>query len=135
MNLAYIQYTDNVPAPHGAITVGPWVRILPKYKDDVGLLAHELVHVEQFWFGVLAFLVWLPVLKLYVAPETALMLLAGGCAIAFALRKRLKLMAEVDAYRVQLQYDKGNKWLFATYISARYGLDITTERAIELLTN
>lgn len=33
----------------GGITYGPLVLIKPKYKEDRGLLEHELTHTKQFW--------------------------------------------------------------------------------------
>ena len=48
MTLAFVQYTNNVPAGFAGVTYGPWVRILETKRDDAGLLAHELLHVNQF---------------------------------------------------------------------------------------
>lgn len=136
MTLAIVQYTDNVPAPHGGVTYGPWVRILPKYRGDAGLLAHELVHVKQFWIGLLAALPWLYTL-FTLQPSDALRAYAvavGLIVVAlFAMRKRLILMAEVAAYKVQMTYAPHAALIFAGFISTRYGLDITPDAALKLL--
>ena len=50
-------YTENLPFGVGGRCYYPWlpligtctIKILPKYKDDVGLLKHEMKHVEQYY--------------------------------------------------------------------------------------
>jgi hypothetical protein len=53
---AFITYTDDVGAEdRGAVTNGIRIRIRPKYRDDMGILEHELEHVRQcyrFWEGM-----------------------------------------------------------------------------------
>jgi hypothetical protein len=143
MTLAFVQYTNNVPAGFAGVTYGPWVRILETKRDDAGLLAHELEHVNQFWFAVLALVCWLPALWL-VPQDVALWLVLGVAIVTLLCRKRLTLMAEVDAYRVQLKVTtetvplsiaeaENRAKLFAGYLSTRYGLDITPDAALKLL--
>ena len=144
MTLAFVQYTNNVPAGFAGVTYGPWVRILETKRDDAGLLAHELLHVNQFWFAVLALVCWLPALRL--APQdVALWLVLGVAIVTLLCRKLLTLMAEVDAYRVQLKVTtdavplsvaetENRATLFATFISTKYGLSITVADALKLLT-
>ena len=144
MTLAFVQYTNNVPAGFAGVTYGPWVRILETKRDDAGLLAHELLHVNQFWFAVLALVCWLPALRL--APQdVALWLVLGVAIVTLLCRKLLTLMAEVDAYRVQLKVTtdavplsvaetENRATLFATFISTKYGLSITVTDALKLLT-
>jgi hypothetical protein len=138
MKLALVQYTNNVPIGFAGVTYGPWVRILETKRDDAGLLAHELLHVNQFWFAVLALVCWLPALRL--APQdVALWLVLGVAIVALLCRKHLTLMAEVDAYRVQLKVTtdaeaENRATLFATFISTKYGLSITVTDALKLLT-
>lgn len=69
MNPKYeIKYTDDLPAWVGGRCVYPAlpyfgigtcvVQLIPKYRDDKGLLNHELKHVEQYnrsWFHVLKY--------------------------------------------------------------------------------
>ena len=144
MKLALVQYTNNVPIGFAGVTYGPWVRILETKRDDAGLLAHELLHVNQFWFAVLALVCWLPALRL--APQdVALWLVLGVAIVTLLCRKLLTLMAEVDAYRVQLKVTtdavplsvaeaENRATLFATFISTKYGLSITVTDALKLLT-
>jgi hypothetical protein len=144
MKLALVQYTNNVPIGFAGVTYGPWVRILETKRDDAGLLAHELLHVNQFWFAVLALVCWLPALWL-VPQDVALWLVLGVAIVTLLCRKRLTLMAEVDAYRVQLKVTtdavplsvaetENRAMLFATFISTKYGLSITVTDALKLLT-
>ena len=85
------------------------VKIRPKYRDDAGLLAHELVHVRQWW----RLLILHPIL--------------------YAWSKRYRLRCEVEAYREQLTYCSANRDLFGYSIASRYGLEITAEEAAKLL--
>jgi hypothetical protein len=44
-----------IPSRFAGYTIGPIILIRPSYRDDIGLLAHEKVHVRQFldprwWF-------------------------------------------------------------------------------------
>lgn len=144
MTLALVQYTNNVPVGFAGVTYGPWVRILETKRDDVGLLAHELLHVNQFWAAVLAFVCWLPALWLYVDLDAALLLVLGAAIAALLMHKRLTLMAEMDAYRVQLKVTtdtvplsiaeaESRAGLFAGFIATKYGLDITPDAALKLL--
>ena len=79
---------------------------------------------------------WLPFVSSYPIS------LVIAALIAFALRKQLTLMAEVDAYRVQLRITseslnmaqiESRISLFALFLSTRYRLNITQEYAIKLL--
>ena len=144
MKLALVQYTNNVPIGFAGVTYGPWVRILETKRDDAGLLAHELLHVNQFWFAVLALVCWLPALWL-VPQDVALWLVLGVAIVTLLCRKRLTLMAEVDAYRVQLKVTtdavplsvaetENRAMLFATFIATKYGLSISVADALKLLT-
>lgn len=149
MHLAIVQYTDNVPSGFGGVTYGPWVRILPKYREDAGLLQHELEHVKQFWISLLAAAPWL--YTLFAAEQSDLL---RGYAVAvglivvslFAMRKGLILQAEVAAYRVQLKVSVESKnlsltqaetraKLFAGFIATKYRLDITPDAALKLITD
>lgn len=47
---AFIEYTDDIAdKKDAAITSGCHIKIRPSYRDDVGLLQHELQHVRQFY--------------------------------------------------------------------------------------
>ena len=104
-----ILYTDLMPARFSGYTVGPIILIRPAKKDDAGLLAHEQVHVAQFWrsLGIL------PLLSLFIPS--------------------LRLKFEVEAYRKQLESNPTSAELYATFISIKYGLGISVAQALKLL--
>ena len=113
---AIVFYTDKlIPKRFGAYTIGPIVLIRPKYKDNEGLLQHELTHVKQMY---------------------RTLLLHG---LFYLLSKGYRLRAEVEAYRVQLQYPPASesphkyRKKFAKFIATKYGLSISEKEAEELL--
>jgi hypothetical protein len=105
-----IFYTDLMPARFSGYTIGPFILIRPSRRGDVGLLAHEKVHVSQFWrsLGIL------PLLSLFIPS--------------------LRLKFEVEAYRKQLEFNPDAALAFAGFISTKYGLSITVTDALKLLT-
>lgn len=108
----FVFYTDRVVPDNAAgCAFGPFIFIRPAYKNDAGLLAHEQVHVAQFFrtFGLLIPLYW--------------------------LSDSYRLAAEVEAYREQAKhYTVDKTWVFAEFIASRYSLDISKEAAHQLLT-
>lgn len=104
-------YTNRfIPSRYSGFTLGPLILIRPKNRDDVGLLEHEKVHVRQFWRTL------------------------GLSGIGYMFSKRLRLKAEVEAYREQLKhYAVDRKPLFAHYLATKYNLGITQEEALLLL--
>jgi len=90
--------------------VGPIVLIRPSKRDDQGLLAHELMHVKQFWrsFGLFGIPYW--------------------------LFKTKRFEYEVEAYREQLKYAPGREQRFARFLARNYDLDITELQALAALT-
>lgn len=111
-----IFYTDRF-IPEGAagccrVFLIPFVFIRPKYRDDLGLLAHELCHEDQAWS--------------YGFPPIH--------ALRYALSKSYRLACEVEAYREQaLYYPDDRRERFAGFISRDYGLNVTAEEALRLL--
>lgn len=90
------------------------VRIKTEYKDDEGILQHELCHCEQ-WYKTL-----------------------GLHSLLYPLSKTYRLNSEVAAYKVQLKYcsDKADgAERFAERICRDYGLDVTVvkEDVIKML--
>ena len=41
--------TNFIPSRFDAYTFGFIILVRPQFKDDVGLIAHEATHVNQFW--------------------------------------------------------------------------------------
>lgn len=98
---------------HG-VAVGNLVFINKAYKNDEGLLQHELTHVKQFY-------------KYMIIPF---------CILGYTNKYKLKF--EVEAYKVQLGYCSKelkeyylNK--YAELIANTYGLPISKAEAILLL--
>lgn len=105
-----IFYTNRfVPSNSAGCSRGPVIFIRPEYKDDIGLLEHEKVHVKQWYrtFGVHSFL--------------------------YLFSKNYKLKSEVEAYKKQLEYSPKSVDLFAKYLSEDYGLNISIDKVKTLL--
>lgn len=113
---AIVFYTNKlIPKRFGAYTMGLFIFIRPKYREDRGLLEHELTHARQLYRTFLLHTLFYP------------------------LSKKYRLKAEVEAYRVQLQYPPASespyryRKLFAQFIATKYGLSISEKEAEELL--
>jgi len=108
---ALVMYSDQLPQPwQGGVTQGPVIRLRQKYMDDAGILAHELVHVRQ-WYRTL-----------FVHP------------LLYLFSKRYRLAAEAEAYREQLRhYPDDRTQLFATFMATHYGLQISVAEAMDAL--
>ena len=110
-----LKYTNDMDDDQGGYARAWLVRIRPKYKDDHGLLQHELFHVSQWWKTL------------------------GLHSLLNLISKRYRLNSEVGAYKEQLKYEPAihnpayYKSMFAGYISTQYGLNITKEEAEKLL--
>ena len=103
--LSKIFYTNFlIPARFAGITIGPVVFIRPNYKDDVGLLNHELTHVKQFWKNPLM-------------------------GLLYQFNKKYRLRYEAEAYNTQLKYASGRLDLFAGFLVNNYNLQITLDQA------
>jgi hypothetical protein len=98
-------YTDCViPARFAGTTSGPFVFIRPEFKNDIGLLNHELVHVKQFWKNPLM-------------------------SLLYQFSKTYRLRYEAEAYKTQLEYAPGRLDLFAGFLVSNYNLQITLDQA------
>lgn len=109
-----LKYTDDMPEGTGGYARAWFIRIRPKYRDDIGIHRHEEEHVWQFWVTL------------------------GLHSLLYLLSKKYRLWAEVSAYRVQLQNPPADqkeayRRLYAGYISSDYGLSVTPDRAYRLL--
>ena len=98
-----------IPSGFAGCTRGFIIFIRPEYKDDQGLIEHEKVHRWQ----------WVRTLGLH--------------SFLYLLSDKYKLAAEVEAYKVQLVYSPGNQLRFAGFIAEKYGLNVSINKALELL--
>lgn len=91
-----------------------WFSIIrPKYKDDVGIHAHEHRHSVQSLKGLFVF-----------------------HAIGMLLSKTYRAACEVDAYAEQLKHSKNveaDMIRFSYMIATRYKLNLTKEEAFNAL--
>ena len=104
-------YTNRfVPKGSAGCARGPLIFIRPEYKNDVGLLAHEDVHVRQ----------WCRTLGLH--------------SFMYLLSDSYKLACEVEAYQAQAKhYPDDRTPQFAVFIADDYGLDISSVEALKLI--
>lgn len=133
-------YTDKLPDNVGGRTTMFTVRIKPKYKDDMGILKHEEIHIGQYWTITLALLllsgiggcfrplVWLTAI---FCPMVEPIL----CQLSAPYRQ----WKEVKAYREQLKWPPATdsteyySVLYSVFLSQNYNLKITIKEARELL--
>jgi len=112
----YVENIGKEEFPAGR-SYGLWVLIKNKYETDTGLLAHELVHCEQFWKP--------PFIR----------------GLFYKFHKPTKYQMELEAYIVQLEHVTGlDNYLrlvdkFAWFITNRYNLDVDIHKVKEDLLN
>ena len=109
---AFVYYTDALPDGVGGEARAFIVRIRPVYKDDSGILAHELEHVRQAWCGLLL-----------------------GHALLYQFVRRYRQWAEIRAYREQMCWLRADGAYLSLddaawrLTSPRYNLGITIDEA------
>ena len=97
-----------------ATTRGFIIFVDPEFKDDLGLVPHEQVHVDQFFRT------------------------CGMHVFLDRFSKDYRFKSEAEAYREQLQHYPLAEYPqrlddYATFLAEHYGLGITKEQAVELL--
>jgi hypothetical protein len=104
-------YTNfSIPKKFAAMTRGPFVLIRPDYKQDKGLLEHELIHVKQWWKNPLFH------------------------ALRYKFSTKYRLQCELEAYKHQLKfYENDNIYLFASYIVNKYKVNSSLSEVVKLL--
>lgn len=108
---------------------------LQKYENDVGLLAHELEHVRQFWrLTLIAGICALATLYLLELPLTYAWLAVPLYDVLYLLIPAYRLHCELVAYRLQATfYLDDRRPLFAEFIANDYWLTISPENALQRL--
>ncbi|MDA7023990.1 hypothetical protein [Pseudomonas fragi] len=136
MKYYLIKWTNNLANGFGGTAQGPIIKILSKYKDDVGLLEHEKVHVRQ-WYAVLALgLLLSTLLTLLVSPS--LWPLYGLAPFVHQLLYKLgrpyRRWCEVQAYRKQIAIGGYTSSEFAVAaLVEKYDLGLSIDEARALL--
>ena len=136
MNYYLIKVTEKIVNGFGGAAQGPIIKILPKYREDTGLIEHEKTHVRQ-WYAVLAFWLLLCVLlAVLVSPVFWI-----GCGVSPFLHQLLyrvvrpyRRWCEVQAYRRQIATGGYVSAEFAvTALVEKYDLGLTLDDARALL--
>lgn len=115
-----LKYTDEMAESTGGYAKAWFIRIRPKYREDVGIHEHEKVHVWQWWRTL------------------------GLHSLLYLCFKSYRLAAEVEAYREQLKHAPATndperyRQMYAGFISdpdpvKGYGLKITKEEVLKRL--
>lgn len=136
MKFYIIKYTEQIPKGLGGATQGPIIKILPKYKNDIGLLEHEKTHVRQWYFWLAVGLLLGTMLTLLVSPS--LWLLFGLAPLLHQLLYKLvrpyRCWCEVQAYRKQIAVGGylSNDFAVAALVE-KYGIKLSADKARALL--
>lgn len=84
------------------------ITIIDKYRADDGLLAHELVHVKQWYAAMLLTFLLGAALWYWVAPVLGFLALAAPWAHGALYRvKALRIQMELHAYKVHVKIGVG----------------------------
>lgn len=127
-------YTDKLPEGVAGAANGPFIRIRPEHKDDVGIKEHELEHVRQWWVCTI-----LSAPILFFLNPVLVGLCIGIHPIMYLAIKRYRLWCEAEAYKIQMNHpDKRGGFLsLATaaklLMSPRYRLGLSQEEAVAAL--
>lgn len=136
MKYYLLKYTTSLSTGFGGTTQGPIIKILPKYKDDIGLLEHEKTHVRQWYFWLAVGLLLGTMLNLLVSPSLWPLL---GLApflhqLLYKFVRPYRCWCEVQAYRKQIAVGGylSNDFAVAALVE-KYGLKLSADKARALL--
>ena len=135
MKYYLIKLATRLPNGFGGTAQGPLIKLLTKYKDDVGLIEHEKTHVRQ-WYAVLGIgLLLCTLLMLLVSPY--LWPLYGLAPVLYQLLYKFvrpfRRWCEVRAYRKQIKTGGyTNNDFAANALADKYtlGLSVADARAL-----
>lgn len=136
MNYYWLKLVGKLPNGFGGTAKGPLIKLLSKYKDDVGLIEHEKTHVRQ-WYAVLGVgLLLCTLLTLLLSPS--LWPLYGAAPFLHQLLYRFarpyRRWCEVRAYRKQIETGGYAGTEFAvTALVEKYDLRLGADEARALL--
>ena len=136
MKYYLIQLSGKLPNGFGGTTQGPLIKLLTKYKDDVGLIEHEKMHVRQ-WYAVLgAGLLLCTLLMLLILPSLWPLygLALFGHPMLYKLVRPYRRWCEVRAYRKQVSTGDYTSNEFAVVaLVEKYDLRLSIDEARALL--
>lgn len=105
-----ILYTNLMPYRFQGYNLGPVTLIRPAFRDDKGLHAHEAVHRAQFFRN--------PFMGLW-----------------YVFSKKARLKYEVEAFKAQLELAPWSLHIRASCLANHYGLGISIDEAVKLLSS
>ena len=131
-----LKYTDNIKDGFGGLASMWKIKILNRYKGDIGLLEHEKFHVRCWWYCLAA--TWLVSLAMYFAGTHGwwfpVALLGPWTHGTLYRNKYFRKLVEVKAYKIQLKKGSYSNADFAVRaLTGKYKLGISESRAKKLL--
>lgn len=138
MKYYVIMHPQKLASGFGGSTQGPFIKILSKYKDDLGLLQHEKAHVQQWYIWLAIGLLFCTGLTLLVS--VSLWPLYGLAPVLHQLLYKFvrpyRRWCEVRAYRKQISVGGYVSNDFAvTALVEKYDLGLSAEDAMALLSD
>ena len=136
MSYYLVKFTCDIFKGFGGTARGPFIKILPRHKDDIGLLEHEKTHVQQWYFWLAVGLLLGTMLILLVSPS--LWPLFGLAPFLHQLLYKFvrpyRCWCEVQAYRKQIAVGGYLSNDFAvTALVEKYDLKLSADKARSLL--
>lgn len=138
MNYYLVKLTEKIVNGFSGAAHGPIIKILPKYKDDYGLLEHEKTHVRQWYAALVTGLLLSMLLTLFLS--LSLWPLYGLAPFLHQLLYKFirpyRRWCEVKAYREQIAIGGYSSNDFAvTMLVEKYDLELSIDEARDLLFN
>lgn len=131
-------FNDGVASGFGGTAQGPFIKILPKFKNDNGLLEHEKTHVRQWYLLMAVGVLFYLILLLFVSPDLWPVIVLAPCLhpLLYRFVRPYRRWSEVQAYRKQIATGGYNSHDFAvTALVEKYGLRLSVDEARALLTD
>lgn len=136
MKYYVVTHVEKLTNEFGGTAQGPLIKMLSKYKDDMGLLEHEKMHVRQ-WYAVLGFGLLLSTLLTLLVSQSLWPLYGLAPVLNQSLYKYLRpyrRWCEVRAYRKQIETGGYTNNDFAVNALAnKYDLGLSVDDARALL--
>ena len=140
-----VLFTNTVPNGYAGINYGPVIRILNKFKQDEGLVQHELHHAKIWWtwfvcmsIGLSLFSLTDPTFAVYAGNninQDSLMFILGIAvgfrSLMYKFIESVRFKDECACYQIQARYyDDDRTLVFAGFVAKDYGLSYTVEQAL-----
>lgn len=131
--------TESIPEKFEATTEWLFIKMRYRSKDDVGLLAHELTHVEQEWRWIVLGLAISTILFFTMTPLWYLPVLISSIAhvTLYHLIEEYRFICEGEAYRNQMKadgFEKPPEWMISA-MHSKYGFSAEIDYIEEYLSS